>query len=365
MHLVAGVLVGALIIFFSATGALLAYERPILQAAGHRAWRMADHASGTIPVPLEVLVDGATAKLPAPVTAVTIHHDTNQPVEFETADHQLYFADAYSGSVQGPIAPRLRGFFDRVTSLHRWFGLSNALHATTIAIKGTAVLLLLFQLVSGAVLWMPHRWTGHALRTSVAYRLGASSRARNYNWHKVTGFWTLLPLGVVVITGVIMAYPWANALLFRIAGSPMPVREGKRAPRGHDHGVPRQLGHAFQQATSSVTDWQTATLRLPVAPAGLNFSVDSGDGGHPDKREQVVVDARTLEVKRCEPFAALSRGQRWRSWVRFTHTGEAFGWWGESLALLAALSAIVLSLTGYALSLNRLRRSMRSRGQMA
>ena len=359
MHLVAGLLVGALIIFFSVTGALLAYERPILQAAGRSAWRAS--SGGGTPVPLEELVDHATATLPAPVTAITIHRDAHLPVEFETADHQLYFADAYSGKVQGPIAPRLRGFFNQVTSLHRWFGLSNAHHTTAIAVKGVVVLLLLFQILSGAWLWLPHRWNTQALRTSVTFRVSGPSRARNYNWHKVTGFWAALPLGIVVLTGIIMAYPWANAMLFRLAGSPVPVREGNRGQRGHGTSVPRRLDQAFQQATGTVTDWQTATLRLPAAPSGLNFSVDSGDGGHPDKREQVVVDGKTLEVKHREPFAALSRGQRWRSWVRFTHTGEAFGWWGETLALLAAFAAIVLSVTGYALALNRFRRSRRPR----
>ncbi len=68
------------------------------------------------------------------------------------------------------------------------------------------------------------------------------------------------------------------------------------------------------------------------------------------------LDVATLRVVRREPFAALSRGQRWRAWVRFTHTGEAGGWWGETLATLTASGAIVLSLTGVALFLDRLRR---------
>jgi uncharacterized iron-regulated membrane protein len=367
LHLIAGVLVGALIIYFSVTGALLVYERPILQAVGHRAWKPVAHPDGAVPLPLEDVVNGAASSLPASVTSITVHRDRNLPVEMETADRQLYFADAYSGKLQGPIAPRWRAFFNQVTALHRWFGLSNAHHAAAVAVKGVAVLLLLLQILSGAWLWLPHRWNTHALRTSVVLRWNGPSRARNYNWHKVTGFWAALPLGVIVLTGIIMAYPWANAMLFRLAGSPMPVREGNRGQRGHDrdHGLPRQLDQAFLQATNTVADWQTASLRLPASPSGLTILVDSGDGGHPDKRQQVVVDAKTLEVKRREPFAAMSRGQQWRSWVRFTHTGEAFGWWGESLALLAALAAIVLSVTGYALSLDRLRRFRRSRVQAA
>jgi hypothetical protein len=59
-------------------------------------------------------------------------------------------------------------------------------------------------------------------------------------------------------------------------------------------------------------------------------------------------------------IAALGRGQQWRSWVRFAHTGEAGGWRGETLALLTAGGAAVLSITGIALSYGRLRRWQRS-----
>ena len=91
----------------------------------------------------------------------------------------------------------------------------------------------------------------------------------------------------------------------------------------------------------------------------MNLTVDSSEGGHPDKREQVTVDAKSLVILHREPFIALSRGQRWRSWVRFAHTGEAGGWWGESLALVAACGAVLLSITGVVLSLDRLRRWLR------
>jgi uncharacterized iron-regulated membrane protein len=84
--------------------------------------------------------------------------------------------------------------------------------------------------------------------------------------------------------------------------------------------------------------------------------VDRGDGGHPEKREQVLIDPRTFQVLRREPFASLNRGQRWRAWVRFVHTGEAGGWWGETLAALTACGAVLLSFTGVVLFLNRLQR---------
>jgi uncharacterized iron-regulated membrane protein len=362
-HLGAGILAGALIIYFSITGALLAYERQILQAAGRHSFVADPVPPDSSPISLDDLLARAAAALPASVDSVTIHPDIHAPVEVETANRDVYFVDPHSGRMQGPVSPHLRAFFFQVTALHRWFGLSNAHHAAATAVKGATVLLLLFQIISGAYLWFPHRWNRTALRAGTVPRLSARGRARNYNWHKVTGFWIGLPLAIMVVTGIIMAYPWANALLFRVAGSPQPVRGGNAAARRHDagkHSLPDHLDQAFALATSTVDGWRSATLRLMPGPHGLTFTVDRGDGGHPAEREQVLVDAKNMQVLRQEPFAALSRGQQWRSWVRFTHTGEAGGLWGETLALGTACGAAILSITGIALSLDRLRRWQRS-----
>ena len=367
MHLDAGVVAGALIVYFSVTGALLAYERPIVHAADQRSYAPDPVLLGAVPIPLDDLLARAAASVPAPVNAVTIYQDVQAPIAIETASRDVYFVDSHSGRVQGPVSRRLRAFFAQVTALHRWCGLSNAHHTAATAVKGAVAVLLLFQLVSGAFLWLPHRWNSTALRVGTVPRLRARGRARNYNWHKVTGFWIGLPLAIVVMTGVIMAYPSANALLFHLARSPLPVRGGNGSPRRHDgakHALPTHLDQAFTRATTNVSGWRSATLRLMPGPPGLSFIVDRGDGGQPDEREQVLIDPKTLQVLRREPFAALSRGQQWRSWVRFAHTGEAGGWWGETLALVTACGAAILSITGIALSFDRLRRWQRSERRM-
>ena len=359
MHLGAGVLISLLVIFFSITGALLAYERQIVRAADEHSYRV-DPSGPQVRLPFDASLAAATATLPAPVEMVTTHQDPHLPVELQTANRSVYFFDPYSGKVTGPESPRLRGFFAQVTALHRWFGLSNASHAAATAVKGAVVLLLLFLVLSGAILWIPGFWTRNSLLTGIVPRLDGHVRARYFNWHKVTGFWIGLPLFIIVTTGVIMAYPWANALLFRLAESPQPPARGngagprRRAPEKYT--LPANLEQAFAQATSGLQDWQSATLRLPAGKEGLNITVDRGDGGHPEKREQVLIDSKTSQVLRRQPFASLNRGQRWRAWVRFIHTGEAGGWWGETLALLTAGGAILLSFTGLVLFFNRLQR---------
>lgn len=361
MHLGAGVLAGLLILFFAITGSLIVYERPILHALDKRYYSTTPVSPGAPRISIATLVAATESAAHGSVEAVTIHPESTAPVEMQTANRDIFFADPYSGSVQGPVSPRTRAFFAQVTALHRWFGLSNASHATATAVKGAVMILFLFLVLSGAILWIPGRWNHHTVRTGIVPRFDTHSRARNYNWHKVTGFWFFLPLLTIVVTGIIMAYPWANALLFRLAGSPVPVRNAPREnARHHATVVPAHLDEAFVQAVNGVDGWQNATFRLGQNPRELNITVDRGDGGQPEKREQVFIDPSTQQVTRRVPFAATSRGQQWRTWVRFVHTGEAGGWWGESIALITALGASLLSITGFLLFFARIHRMRHS-----
>jgi uncharacterized iron-regulated membrane protein len=364
MHLSAGVLAGALILFFSVTGALLAYERQIVHAADKRFYQPDSAANDAPRLPLDDALAHAMQTLPAPPEMVTVYQDSTWPLEIQTSNRTTYFVDTRSGQVRGPASPRTRAFFAEVTALHRWFGLANANHTTATAVKGVVVLLFLFLVLSGVYIWMPKVWARHTLRGGIVPRFDVQGRARYYNWHKVIGFWFVLPLAVIVITGVVMAYPWANALLFRIAGSTIPVRgerpDQRRHAGGGRHVLPVHLDQAFALAAGEMRDWRSVTLRLQPGGPGLNLTVDRGDGGQPQLREQVMVNPKTMEIVRREPFAALSRGQRWRMWVRFAHTGEAGGWWGQTLAFLTACAAVMLAITGYLLSLSRFQRWRRS-----
>jgi uncharacterized iron-regulated membrane protein len=357
MHLGAGVLAGLLILFFAITGSLIAYERPILHALDKRYYSSAPVSPGAPRIAIATLVASTESAAHASVEAVTVHPEPAAPVEMQTASRDIFFADPYSGAVQGPVSPRSRAFFGEVTALHRWFGLSNASHAAATAVKGVVMLLFLFLVLSGAILWIPGRWNHHTVRTGIVPRFDTHSRARYYNWHKVTGFWLFLPLVVMVVTGIVMAYPWANALLFRLAGSPVPVRNAPRDNARHrTTAVPDHLDEAFAQAVTGVKGWQSATFRLGQNPRELNIAVDRGDGGQPEKREQVFVDSSTQQVTRRVLFTGQSRGQQWRAWVRFVHTGEAGRWWGETIALVTALGAATLSGTGFLLFFVRVRR---------
>jgi uncharacterized iron-regulated membrane protein len=94
---------------------------------------------------------------------------------------------------------------------------------------------------------------------------------------------------------------------------------------------------------------------LPAAAsAPLTFNIDSGTGGQPQKRAQLVLDRATGNVVRWEPFSSYTRGRQLRSILRFAHTGEVVGIVGQTIAGLVSTGGAVLVITGLALAIRRL-----------
>ena len=76
-------------------------------------------------------------------------------------------------------------------------------------------------------------------------------------------------------------------------------------------------------------------MRLPESPRRpVVFTIDTGDGGQPQKRATLTLDRATAAVVQWETLR-VNAGRRLRSWTRFVHTGEAFGVVGQTVAGLA------------------------------
>jgi uncharacterized iron-regulated membrane protein len=368
-HLATGITVGTIVLLMSVTGVLLTYERQLVDWADMRSLAAAPSTSGPR-LSMDVLTSRATAAHAGTAPSrVTESADPSRPVAFVFGRDETLFIDAHTGAVLGHGVEGIRHFFQRVTAWHRWLGTEASGRGAARSITGACNLGFFFLVCSGLYLWWPRGWTWRHFRQGLWFRRGLAGKARDFNWHHVFGFWCFVPLLVIVGSGVVMSYPWANALLYRAAGEAVPARGRPRAaagPRGGDRHATRaaatiSLDRAWKMAEQQTPGWRTLTLQLPVPANGAaTFSVDSGTGGQPQKRGQLTIDAATGAVASWEPFADQSRGRRWRSWARFLHTGEAFGIVGQSIAGVASAGAVLLVWTGFALAWRRLLRAVRS-----
>jgi uncharacterized iron-regulated membrane protein len=358
-HLVGGVTAGIVILIMSLTGALLTYERQLIEWSD-RAFRVTPSADAQR-LPVQALMDQVTASHPDIVpTAVTVRADREAPVTINAGQRTVY-VNPYNAQVIGEPTTDIRRWMSELRAWHRWLAIEGPNRPVARAITGWSNAIFLFIVLSGMYLWMPRRWSWQNVKAITLFRSGLSSKARDFNWHNVIGIWSAVPLALVVATAMPISFPWANNLVYRAVGEAPPQQGGgPGGPAGR--GAARQpqpvrvanLDALFARAEQQVAGWRSINLRLPTAAdAPLAFAVDQGNGGQPQLRSTLTLDASTGGVVRWETFESQSLGRRLRSWSRFTHTGEAFGLLGQTIAGLVSAGGVVLVYTGLALAWRR------------
>jgi uncharacterized iron-regulated membrane protein len=195
-----------------------------------------------------------------------------------------------------------------------------------------------------------------------------SGRARDWNWHNVLGFWSFLPLFFIVLTGVLISYPWATNLLYKVTGNdpPSPATQ-PGGPPGRSSApstLPgfQGLNAAWAKAEELSPDWQSISLRLPATKEAA-FTVMAGHRGRPDLRSTITLDPQNpAKAPKIESFSDFNTGRRLRTWGRWIHTGEAGGFTGQIIAAIVSAASVVLVWTGFALAIRRLARKLNKRG---
>lgn len=359
-HLPVGATAGVVILIMCVTGVLLSYEKQITSWADTGGYRSAPPTAETQHLPVETLITKARESHGATPTAVTLKSDPAAPAEIAFGRETTIFVNPYTGAILGEGSQKTRNFFRAVTDWHRWLGAKGDNRNVARAITGACNLGFLFLVASGFYLWWPRSWNRRVLRSVTWFRRGLPSKARDFNWHNVIGFWSAVPLFIVVLSAVVISYTWAGNLAYRIVGETPPApRANQPAPASgsNKENSPQtdSLNTAWARAEQQVNDWQSISMQLPtVASAHLTFNIDRGNGGQPQKRAQLVLDRATNNVVRWEPFSSYTRGRQLRSILRFAHTGEVVGVVGQTIAALVSAGGAVLVITGLALAIRRL-----------
>ncbi len=356
-HLPVGVIGGLVIFNMCVTGVLLTYEKQITSWADTRNYRSAPPAPGAQHLPVETLIAKSRESRGANPTAVTLKSDPSAPAEIAFGREITLFVNPYTGSIYGEGSQRVRNFFRSVTEWHRWLGAKGENRNVARAITGACNLGFLFLVMSGFYLWWPRNWNLKSLRNVTWFKRGLPSKARYFNWHNVIGFWSAVPLFIVVLSAVVISYTWAGNLVYRIAGETPPApRANQPAPASTNNQVDlaNNLNSAWLRAEQQSSDWRSITMQLPAsATTQVTFNIDSGTGGQPQKRAQLVLDRATGDVVRWEPFSSYTRGRQLRSILRFAHTGEVAGIIGQTIAGLVSTGGAMLVFTGLALAIRR------------
>jgi uncharacterized iron-regulated membrane protein len=372
-HLSCGVTAGVLILMMCVTGVALTYQRQIQWWADTRHYRADPPRDERRASAGDLLAAAGRLDPSAAPTALTLRADPAAPAAVTLGPRTVY-VNPYTAQLYGEgSGGRIRAFFTTMVNWHRYVGQAGDRRPTGKSITGAANLVFLAIVLSGMYLWWPRGLRWSAIRQVVWFRRGLPGKARDFNWHNTLGFWSALPLALIVFSGAVISYPWVSNQVYRAYGEPPPPPAGRGgSPAGAAAATPRQhtapepvtdatLDSILASAAVVMPDWNILVLRLPVPAEGpVTVTLDSGDGGQPHLRGTLTLDVDG-RIEKWEDASSLTPGRRARNFLRFAHTGEVGGVAGQTVAGLVSAAGAVLVYTGMALALRRFA-SWRRRG---
>lgn len=207
---------------------------------------------------------------------------------------------------------------------------------------------------TGLWLW----WPRHAnVLKGLRWRRGASQL---FNLHHMVGFWVCLPLAILSLTGVYIAFPRTSHALL---GAPPPPGLGVgRRPAGDDprFAPPLAAPHlaidqAVAAALAEAPGSTLASVTLPQAGKGPAWNIELQPAGDGPKRTIRVDDAsgmvKAARVRAGGPREATP-DERSR-WIRRIHDGADMGLAWRAAITAAGVAPLALSLSGLVMWLRR------------
>ena len=367
MHLTAGLIAGVIIFIMCVTGALLAFERQVIEYSERDA-RYVAVSDAAVLSPQQVIDKLREARPDAKPSAMVITNEPGATWLFNLGRDGQVYVDPYTGAITGEGNKSVRGLMSELRNWHRYVALSGDGRPVGKAITGASNLLFLFLAISGIYIWMPRQFRWSAIKPVIWFKGGLRGKPRNFNWHNTIGFWTSLFLIVFTLTATVISYQWASNLLYTLTGNEVPPQQQQQGngttQQEKPYELPTAADGAWSAASQQSATWRSISLRLPVEKNAAVFTIDEGIYWNIFGRSTLTVDAATGAVTKWEPYGEQNSARQLRSWFRFTHTGETGGIIGQVIGLIACVGGAFLVWTGFSLALRRFRNWRAARSGM-
>ena len=307
------------------------------------------------------------------ITALTISNDEGRSVSVSYEQNgvaQTAFFNQYTGEELGAVDTSLNVFFETVLDLHKNLLMGNVGRQ----ILGAGVLMFVFLLFSGFVLWLPKRIRN--LKQSLTVKWNARFQRLNYDLHNTLGFYTFLLLFFIAITGLYVTYPWVkNFLIVSLGGESISSINAenkesddafagllsdmiqKQNEKKEGQKVKISLDEILKKADDVLPYNAVTTIELPNKE-NPRFVVSKINTTHflgmmlPD---EVTFD-KNGELKTKDLFLDKPLNEQFTALVKPLHTGEIMGLPSIILYFIVCLIGCSLPVTGIVIWWHRLQK---------
>ncbi|QDP86507.1 PepSY domain-containing protein [Chryseobacterium sp. SNU WT5] len=368
LHLWFGLGIGLIVFIVSITGALYVFKDEV---QNYLRKDFIHHSEQNIAqkktLPLKVLekkVD-AQVKEKFPLHWVDIpldksrsyqfHYYENNPEGWNYFNELVVYKTAYVNPFTGKVLSvqdEKNGFFNIVKFIHWSFLLKSTWGKY---IVGIPVLLFLFMLISGIILWWPKNKKARKQRFWFQWKNIKTWRRKNYDLHSIVGFYTSFFALIFTITGLFYSYFFVQAIMYVLFSGGSTVYPDYSAIKTTAL-LEMRTDHTLDKIASKVE---------ALYPTASSYSLDFGydhldDHEHPNYEvfvkqldysyhinHQIIFDENSGEMLQNRPHKTKNFGEKYVAANYDIHVGAILGIWGKIFAFIISLACASLPVTGF------------------
>lgn len=247
-------------------------------------------------------------------------------------------------------------FFRFILNGHRFLWMPYEI-GRPIVNYGTMVFVVL--LITGLIWWYPKKWNKSTKDKSFKIKWGASFKRVNLDLHNVLGFYSLLFLLAIALTGMVYGIKWYSEGLYWVTSGGEKLVEYKRLEsdslQANKHYTPEvAMDMAWNKVLVKHPKSQGFYYNFPDTSnvkSAINISVYPNAGQFYNSQGYTFDQHTVAELKREDvystDYATAGFSGKLRKMNYDIHVGSILGFPGKVLAFLASLIGASLPITGF------------------
>lgn len=276
-----------------------------------------------------------------------------------------YLINPYSGESLGPQRSKAYMFFMMLQFLHRFLLLPIRIGQIVV---GTATLIFIVLIIGGLFLWLPAKLKSlNSWLPGLKVRTGKGWNRFLYDTHNTLGFFALIPLMIMALTGPIISFSWYRDAVGKVLGE-KPFAKAFEKPVFSDWTGSQQRTLAWDDFLGKADEISSrkgiTQIYIPQSPkAGVQVRKTGSGFCTIAATDKIQFDAYSGNVLKSDLFDDFTFGEQISTLIFPLHNGEIFGTVSKIVYFIACLIATTLPLTGVILWINKLRSRRKSRKQ--
>lgn len=276
--------------------------------------------------------------------------------------HAEIYLNPYTGEVIKDKRERTtaENFFIFVRAGHRFFWFPPKIGSP---IVGSACIIFVITLVTGLIWWYPSKWTKKSVQNAFTVKWGAKWKRLNIDIHNVIGFYSVLFVLALTLTGIFYTFQWFENGTYKVL-TWKTLNEEHIDPKSDTTIANARFARPEDVIWNKLLrkydgQFGSISIGIPHEPSAAYESVVYfGDGNLLYNKVTNFFDQKTLQelppvMQHDEPYANLSTGEKVYRMNFDIHTGQILGLPTKILAFFTCMIGASMPITGFIIWYNR------------